>query len=116
MKAARSCRRAATRAPRSRSWRRSSAGSSRVQDAPRSETSRGTGSRCWRSIRLRPVWTRWFEAVRATPPASGFERVQAPGDPETETEAARRRDGIPVPEATWQSFVELGGRYGVAVT
>lgn len=55
-------------------------------------------------------------AVRATPPASGFERVQAPGDPETETEAARRRDGIPVPEATWQSFVELGGRYGVAVT
>ena len=30
--------------------------------------------------------------------------------------AARRRDGIPVPESTWRSFVELAGLYGVAVT
>jgi uncharacterized oxidoreductase len=56
------------------------------------------------------------DAVRAVPPAPGAERVLLPGDPEAATEERRRREGIPVPEATWDEFVAVGARYGVAVT
>jgi LDH2 family malate/lactate/ureidoglycolate dehydrogenase len=55
-------------------------------------------------------------AVRGAPPAPGFDRVRAPGDPEAETEDRRRRDGIPVPDATWDDFAAVGARYGVALT
>ena len=56
------------------------------------------------------------EAVRAVPPAPGFDRVRAPGDPEAETEQVRLREGIPIPDATWAGFVAVAARYGVAVT
>jgi LDH2 family malate/lactate/ureidoglycolate dehydrogenase len=55
-------------------------------------------------------------AVRGAPPAPGFDRVRAPGDPEAETEDRRRRDGIPVPDATWDDFAAVAARYGVALT
>ena len=56
------------------------------------------------------------DAVRAVPPAPGVERVLLPGDPEAQTEERRRREGIPVPEATWEEFAAVAARYGVAVT
>ncbi len=43
--------------------------------------------------------------VRAIPPAPGFDEVLAPGDLESRTRVARRRDGIPIAEDTWQSIV-----------
>ena len=55
-------------------------------------------------------------AVRASPPAPGFDRVRLPGDPETETEARRRVEGIPVADGTWADFVATATRYGVALT
>jgi uncharacterized oxidoreductase len=55
------------------------------------------------------------DAVEATPPAQGFERVVVPGAPEEETRARRERDGIPVPPATWAAFVEAARSVGVAV-
>ncbi len=55
-------------------------------------------------------------AVRASPPAPGFDRVRLPGDPEDETEARRRVEGIPVPDGTWADFVATATRYGVALT
>ena len=71
-------------------------------------TSRATGSR---SLALHPApegVDALVEAVRAAPPAPGFDRVRAPGDPEAETEQVRLREGIPIPDATWAGFV--GGR------
>ena len=55
-------------------------------------------------------------AVRAAAPAPGTNRVRLPGDPELETEARRRAEGIPVADGTWAEFVATASRYGVAVT
>ena len=45
--------------------------------------------------------------VRAVPPAPGFEEVLVPGDIENRNREARRRDGIPLEDATWESLVDL---------
>lgn len=55
-------------------------------------------------------------AVRAAPPAPGTDRVRLPGDPELDTEARRRAEGIPVPDGTWAEYLATAARYGVAVT
>ncbi len=55
------------------------------------------------------------DAVLSVPPANGVDRVRLPGEPERECEATRRRDGIPVPEATWQELVQLAAELGVEV-
>ena len=44
------------------------------------------------------------DAVTAVDPAPEFDRVRLPGEPEAETEARRRAEGIPVPEATWEEL------------
>jgi LDH2 family malate/lactate/ureidoglycolate dehydrogenase len=49
---------------------------------------------------------RYVEALRAVPPRPG-ERVYAPGDREWETEALRRRSGIPIDQQT-AAFLGLG--------
>lgn len=45
---------------------------------------------------------RTAERLGAVPPAEGFAEVLLPGEVEARSRAARRRDGIPVPERTWQ--------------
>jgi LDH2 family malate/lactate/ureidoglycolate dehydrogenase len=50
----------------------------------------------------------------AVDPAPGVDRVRLPGDIELEVEAERRRDGIPVPDATWAELAGHAGRLGVA--
>jgi LDH2 family malate/lactate/ureidoglycolate dehydrogenase len=39
--------------------------------------------------------------------------VRLPGEPEGEVEAQRRRDGIPIAEATWSELAALATRLGV---
>jgi len=39
--------------------------------------------------------------------------VLVPGEPEARTRRAREREGIELPEATWQELVDLGARFGV---
>lgn len=53
--------------------------------------------------------------VRALPPAPGFTRVLAPGDPELAKEAEYRRLGIPMGAALLAEFAEAAERYGVPV-
>ncbi len=54
--------------------------------------------------------------VKATPPAPGFSEVLLPGEPELRAREQRLREGIPVPEATWDAIVEAGRRVGLDVT
>ncbi|HQZ52386.1 MAG TPA: Ldh family oxidoreductase [Thermoflexales bacterium] len=55
-----------------------------------------------------------FRNVMETmPPAKGFERVLAPGDPEADARLARAKSGIPVPEPTWNGLVEIAASLGL---
>jgi uncharacterized oxidoreductase len=51
--------------------------------------------------------------IHSTTPAAGFDRVRVPGEPELESEALRRRDGIPIDENSWQGIVEAATKAGV---
>jgi LDH2 family malate/lactate/ureidoglycolate dehydrogenase len=51
--------------------------------------------------------------LKATPPAAGYDEVLVAGEPELRTEAKRRREGIPLAEATWESLLEWGTKLGV---
>lgn len=53
--------------------------------------------------------------VKAVPPAAGFSEVLVPGEPEVRTRAERARDGIPLPDNTWEALVETGRRLGLDV-
>jgi L-2-hydroxycarboxylate dehydrogenase (NAD+) len=54
----------------------------------------------------------WIERFRAAEGIDG-QRVLIPGDPERETEAERRRTGIPVYESVVQELKTLAERFGV---
>jgi LDH2 family malate/lactate/ureidoglycolate dehydrogenase len=43
--------------------------------------------------------------LKATPPAPGVKEVYYPGELEWRTEQARRRDGIPIEDETWNALV-----------
>lgn len=51
--------------------------------------------------------------LKATPPAEGFEEVFYPGEIEYRTEQRRRREGIPIEEATWKRLGEIATRFGI---
>jgi LDH2 family malate/lactate/ureidoglycolate dehydrogenase len=52
-------------------------------------------------------------AVKACDPAEGVECVLLPGDPELATQAVREREGIPIPDATWEDMLALAREWGV---
>jgi LDH2 family malate/lactate/ureidoglycolate dehydrogenase len=56
--------------------------------------------------------TAFARYIKTTPPAAGVDEVLYPGEPEWRTEQARRRDGIPVEEATWTAVTRLEEEYG----
>lgn len=51
--------------------------------------------------------------VCASPVRSGVDRIRVPGDPETETRAARLASGISIDDITWQQIVAAGVKVGV---
>ena len=55
-----------------------------------------------------------LQRVKAVPPAPGFEEVLLPGEPERRTRAERSRDGIPLPDATWETLRQCAAELGVA--
>jgi len=57
---------------------------------------------------------RFAEEIRDLPPAPGFERVMAPGDPEARSREARAA-AVPLPEATWHQIAASAEALGVAV-
>jgi len=53
------------------------------------------------------------EALRATPPREGVERVMVPGDPEALTTERYKHDGILLDAGTWKLIVDAGRSVGV---
>jgi LDH2 family malate/lactate/ureidoglycolate dehydrogenase len=53
------------------------------------------------------------QKLKETPPARGYDEVLVAGEPELREEAKRRREGIPLAEATWASLLEWAGKLGV---
>ena len=55
------------------------------------------------------------EKVRSVPPAPGFAEVMLPGGPERRTREARLREGVPLPDSTWEALAAAGRAVGVEV-
>lgn len=53
--------------------------------------------------------------IKGVPPAPGFDEVLVPGEPEARARAQRERDGISIPEDTWQAVCKVGNELGVNV-
>jgi uncharacterized oxidoreductase len=53
-------------------------------------------------------------AVTDCLPAEGVEAVLLPGQPELAMRAIRERDGVPIPDSTWQELEALARDHGVA--
>lgn len=51
--------------------------------------------------------------VSASQPRDGVASVQLPGEPELATREERLREGVPVPDATWQELRDLAATQGV---
>jgi LDH2 family malate/lactate/ureidoglycolate dehydrogenase len=55
-----------------------------------------------------------FKKVKHVEPEPG-KRVLIPGEPEWETKEQRLRDGIPIPEETWNQITELTSKLGIEI-
>ncbi len=53
--------------------------------------------------------TAYLEAIRAMPPAAGFDRVMIPGDRSGATRQKRLAEGIPVADEVWTALLRLTG-------
>jgi len=51
--------------------------------------------------------------LRASPPASGFDKVRIAGEPEREMRTKREREGIPLDAATWKEIRAAGEKVNV---
>lgn len=58
--------------------------------------------------------TEFAQYLKATPPAQGYSEVFYPGEIEYRKEQDRRKNGIPVEDATWAKLRELAQGYGLA--
>ena len=58
--------------------------------------------------------TEFAQYLKATPPAQGFTEVFYPGEVEFRKEQDRRKNGVPVEEATWNKIRDLAQGYGIA--
>jgi len=51
--------------------------------------------------------------IRASPTAPGVNDILMPGEPELKAAEKRRKEGIPVPDATWGGIVNVAKQLGV---
>lgn len=51
--------------------------------------------------------------IKAVPPAVGFDEVMLPGEPEARVRAQREKDGIPIPDDTWQAVCSAARGVGL---
>jgi uncharacterized oxidoreductase len=58
--------------------------------------------------------TEFAEYLKATPPAQGFTEVYYPGEIEYRKEQDRRKNGVPIEDATWSRLSDLAKGYGIA--
>jgi hydroxycarboxylate dehydrogenase B len=52
--------------------------------------------------------------LKAVKPADGFEEVLLPGEPEARARDRRLREGIPLPDATWEAICAVARDLGIA--
>jgi len=55
------------------------------------------------------------DRIKSTPTAPGFSAVLLPGEPEQQTAAQRRANGVPLDDGTWAQMVAEAERLGVAL-
>jgi uncharacterized oxidoreductase len=65
--------------------------------------------------RYRGMVRETVEVTKSVPPAGTCGEILMPGEPEVRTRAQREREGIVLPEATWQDLVKAGVRFGILV-
>jgi LDH2 family malate/lactate/ureidoglycolate dehydrogenase len=65
---------------------------------------------------FREMADRLVAAAKEARKAPGVEEILVPGEMEWKTLAVRTREGLDVPEVTWQRIVDAGARHGVTVT
>jgi uncharacterized oxidoreductase len=58
--------------------------------------------------------TDFAKYLKATPPAQGFTEVFYPGEVEFNKEQDRRKNGVPIEDATWKRLQDLASGYGIA--
>jgi LDH2 family malate/lactate/ureidoglycolate dehydrogenase len=56
---------------------------------------------------------RFVADLKSAAPAEGYEEVLVAGEPEQRTEAARRREGIPIADEVWEALSKVGSELGV---
>jgi uncharacterized oxidoreductase len=62
---------------------------------------------------LRRQASELLRLVRGSRRKAGVDRIRVPGDTSAETEAIRRRTGIPLPADNWQKLADLAAELGV---
>ncbi|MGH2615342.1 MAG: Ldh family oxidoreductase, partial [Thermomicrobiales bacterium] len=55
------------------------------------------------------------DAVTCCPPSEGVEAVLLPGQPELAMRAVREREGVPIPDATWEELLALAQELNVPI-
>jgi LDH2 family malate/lactate/ureidoglycolate dehydrogenase len=58
--------------------------------------------------------TDFAKYLKDTPPAQGFSEIFYPGEVEFRKEQDRKKNGIPIEDATWKRLSDLAGSYGIA--
>lgn len=58
----------------------------------------------------------WITRFRTATPIEGHEAVLIPGDPERETEAVRRKEGIPLIEVVAKDLMEISDRFDIPLS
>jgi LDH2 family malate/lactate/ureidoglycolate dehydrogenase len=56
-----------------------------------------------------------LQRIKASQPAAGFDEVLLPGEPEIRIQSERERDGIPIPDTTWQKLADLAEALEVSI-
>ena len=83
------------------------------QRAPATERGACLFVTCFDPAAFRPVdeFVQTVEQVadrlKQVPPADGFGEVLLPGEPEARSSGERKRDGIPLPDATWEAIASV---------
>ena len=65
------------------------------------------------AVEFKQQMDNWIGRFRNAKPASGYDKVLIPGDPEREMEAIRMQEGIPVVESVVKELNEVAAKFGL---
>jgi LDH2 family malate/lactate/ureidoglycolate dehydrogenase len=64
-------------------------------------------------VAYRAAMDHWIRGFRNARPATGYEKVLIPGDPEREAAALRIREGIPFPQSVIDDLKALAEKFNI---